>query len=134
MPMEFHLPKGLIGIEEATRFELLVNEEELPFMWIRCADQHELGFVVIEPAQFVSDYDVVLNDDDVAFLDIQDADDAILFNIVTIKDGSIEAATVNMIGPIVVNRRSLKGKQVIVSNYLKYSARHPILSESAIGN
>ena len=131
-PMEFELPKGLIGFPEATRYELLINEEEAPFMWIRCVDHHELGFVVIEPSQILSDYDVELTDDDVAFLGIETAEDALLFNIVTLKDNSIESATVNLVGPIVLNRRTLKAKQVIVSNYMKYSARHPLLADSAL--
>ena len=131
-PMEFELPKGLIGFPEATQYELLINEEEAPFMWIRCVQIHELGFIVIEPSQILSDYDIELNDDDVAYLGIESAEDAILFNIVTLKDDSIESATVNLIGPIVLNRRNLKAKQVIVSNYAKYSARHPLLAESAV--
>ncbi len=131
-PMEFELAKGLIGFPEATRYELLINEEEAPFMWIRCTERHELGFIIVEPSQILSDYDVEISDDDVALLGIQNAEDAILFNIVTLKDDSIESATVNLIGPIVLNRRTLKGKQVIVSNYLKYSARHPLLAESAV--
>lgn len=133
-PMEFTLPKGLIGFEDATRYELLINEEEAPFMWIRCVDRHELGFVVVEPSSVTNDYDVELCDDDVNFLEINQANDAILFNIVTLNDEDIESATVNLVGPIVVNRHTGKAKQVIVSNYMKYSARHPVLAESALNS
>lgn len=131
-PMEFVLPGGLIGLEDATRFELLINEEEAPFMWIRAVDRHELGFVVIEPSAILSDYDVEIADDDAKNLDIKGAEDAIVLNIVTLKEDDIEAATVNLIGPIVLNRRTHMGKQVIAANYVKFSARHPLLSESAV--
>lgn len=130
--MEFELPGGLIGLEDATRFELLINEEEEPFMWIRAVERHELGFVVIEPSAILNDYDVEIADDDAKGLEIQGADDAIVLNIVTLKDDDIESATVNLIGPIVLNRRTLKGKQVIAANYMKFSARHPLLAESAV--
>lgn len=131
-PMEFTLPKGLIGFPEATRFELLVNEEEAPFLWIRCVDRHELSFIVIEPSQILSDYDVEVSDEDAKLLGITDALDAIILNIVTLcDDNSIESATVNLIGPIVINRHELTAKQVIASNYMKYSARHPLIAESA---
>ncbi len=133
-PMEFELPGGLIGLEDATRFELLINEEEEPFMWIRSTEQHELGFVVIEPAKILNDYDVEIADDDASKLDIQTADDALILNIVTLKDDDIESATVNLIGPIVLNRRTLKGKQLIAANYMKFSARHPLLAESAVAS
>lgn len=132
--MEFDLPKGLIGFEDQPRFELLVNTEELPFMWIRSASRQELGFIVIEPSQILEDYDIELSDEDVKFLEIEKAEDALVLNIVTIKDGqSIDEATVNLIGPIVISRNTLKGKQVIVSNYSKFSARHPVLKDSING-
>jgi len=131
-PMEFDLPKGLIGFQDVTQYELLVNSEELPFMWIRAIDQHELGFIVIEPSQFIDDYEIELSDDDVSALKIQRDKDVLVLNVVTIKDGeSLESATVNLIGPIVINKNTLQGRQVIVSNYNKYSARHPMLAESA---
>ena len=131
-PMEFVLEKGLIGFQDVTQYELLVNSEELPFMWIRAMERHELGFVVIEPSQFMDDYEIELSDDDVSALEIQDEKDALVLNIVTIKNGeSLESATVNLIGPIVINKNTLQGRQVIVSNYHRFSARHPMLSESA---
>ncbi len=132
-PMEFDLPKGLIGLPEATRFELLINEEEAPFMWIRCVDHPELGFIVIEPSAIVSDYDVEITDDDARYLGIEQPEDAIILNIVTLKDDEmIESATANMIGPVVVNRHEMKAKQVIAANYMKFSAKHPLLAESAV--
>lgn len=133
-PMEFELPSGLIGLENATRFELLINEEEEPFMWIRAVDQHELAFVVVEPSKILNDYDVEIADDDANKLDIHSAEDALILNIVTLKDDDIESATVNLIGPIVLNRRTLSGKQLIAANYMKFSARHPLLSESAVAS
>jgi len=133
-PMEFELVGGLIGLEEYTRYELLINEEEEPFKWIRSVDHHELGFVVIEPSSILNDYDVEIADDDAAKLEIESAEDVIILNIVTLKDDDIESATVNLIGPIVINRRTLRGKQLIAANYMKFSARHPLLSESAVAS
>lgn len=131
-PMEFELPKGLIGFPDIAKYELLINQEEQPFMWIRAVERHELAFIVIEPSQILSDYVIELADDDVKSIGIEKAEDALILNIVTVKDGAaIETATVNLIGPLVLNRRTLVGKQTIVSNYMKYSARHPILAESA---
>lgn len=130
-PMEFTLPKGLIGLPDVTSFELLVNEEELPFMWIRGIERHELGFVVIEPSQILKDYIIEIGDEDVAALEIEDADDALVLNIVTIPNSdSLESATVNLIGPLVVNKKTLVGRQVITCNYQKYSSKHPILQDS----
>lgn len=130
-PMEFTLPKGLIGLSDVTQFEMLVNEEELPFMWIRSIDRHELGFVVIEPSQILNDYIIEIGDEDIAALDIQDPNDALVLNIVTIPNGeSLESATVNLIGPLVINKKTLVGRQIITCNYNKYTSKHPILKGS----
>ncbi len=133
-PMEFKLSKGLIGFPEETEFELLVNTEELPFMWIRSSTNHELGFIVLEPSQFLADYEIEIADDDAEELDIHSFDDALILNIVTLRGGDdLESATANLVGPILLNRNSLMGKQVIVSNHTKYSTKHPILSNNDNG-
>ncbi len=131
-PMEFTLAKGLIGFPDVHEFELLVNAEELPFMWIRATQHHELGFIVIEPSQFLTDYEVEIADDDIDFLDIQSESDALILNIVTLSDSEdIESATANLVGPIVLNRNTMKAKQVIVSNHMKFSTKHPLLESSS---
>ncbi len=133
-PMEFRLTKGLVGFPDENEFELLVNTEELPFMWIRSTKNHELGFVVLEPAQFLTEYEIEIADDDAEELGITSFDDALVLNIVTIRgEENLESATANLVGPIVMNRNSQVGKQVIVSNHMKYSTKHPILSSNANG-
>lgn len=133
-PMEFRLTKGMIGFPDELEFEMLINEEELPFMWIRSKRNRELGFVVIEPAQFLSDYEIEVADDDAKSLGIQSAEDALILTIITIRDGGdIESATANLVAPIILNRNSMEGKQVIVSNHMKFSTKHPVLSDSVNG-
>lgn len=133
-PMEFRLTKGLVGFPDENEFELLVNTEERPFMWIRSTKNHKLGFVVLEPAQFLTDYEIEIADDDAEELGITSFDDALVLNIVTIRgEENLESATANLVGPIVMNRNSQVGKQVIVSNHMKYSTKHPILSSNANG-
>jgi flagellar assembly factor FliW len=66
-----------------------------------------------------------LSEQDVDFLGIKNADDAIVLNIVTIHASG--EATVNLKGPIILNRYTLVGKQVIPTNVQSFSLRHPIL-------
>lgn len=132
--MDIVLPSGMIGFDEITEYEVLVNFEELPFMWIRAKEQHDLAFVVVEPSKILNDYEIEICDDDVKAVGIDCEEDVMILNVVTIKDGeAIESATVNLIGPVVVNRKTFVGKQIVVSNYYKFSAHHSILSESVKG-
>lgn len=133
-PVEFQLPAGMIGFPEATRLEVILNPEELPFMWLRCVDNHALNFIVIEPHAVLQDYAIELSDDDAARLEIQRPEDLFIFNVVNFKPDQPEAATVNLIGPVLVNRVTLKGRQLIISNYADYSARHPLVASGSAGN
>jgi flagellar assembly factor FliW len=65
-----------------------------------------------------------LSELDAAFLDLNDPSEAFVLNIVTLRGPG--RATVNLKGPIVINRRTLIGKQVIPVNAAEYAIQHPL--------
>jgi flagellar assembly factor FliW len=71
-----------------------------------------------------ADYQPDLPQADVDFLGIEDPDDVSLLNIVTLHPSG--TATVNLKGPIIVNRHTLIGKQVVLANASEYSVEHPL--------
>lgn len=125
------IPDGLVGFPEYKSFELLYVPEQLPFIWLRLIGPDPLNFVVIEPGGLVPNYDVELFDEDAAFLGITGSADAMVLNIVTVKPGVQASATVNLLGPIVVNRRTRVAKQCVLANYGHYSAHYPLVDNSA---
>jgi len=127
-PQLIRLPQGLVGFPEHTGFELLYNPEQLPFRWLRLLGAEPIDFVVIEPAGVIPDYEVELFDEDASFLGIEKAGDALILNIVAVSRTTPATATVNLVGPVVVNRRTGIAKQVVVANHSRYSARHPLVT------
>lgn len=125
------LPEGLVGFPEHKSFELLYMPDQLPFVWLRLHGPDQLHFVVIEPAGIIPDYELELFDEDAALLGITDPSDAMVLNIVTVKPGATTTATVNLAGPIVVNRRTGIAKQCVLANYSRYSAHHPLVENNA---
>ena len=121
------LPNGLVGFPEYTSFELLFQADQLPFRWMRLLGPDEVHFVVIEPGGLIPDYQPELFDEDAAFLGIQDPTDALVLNIVTVTRTEPVSATVNLIGPIIINRRTGISKQVVLYNHAKYDARHQLV-------
>jgi len=117
------MPSGLLGFEDIKRFILLTNEEEAPFSWFQVLDDPSLAFLVVPPFDAVPDYQPEISDDDIKYLGIKKPSDALMYNIVTLRSGH---ATVNLKGPIVINRFTLRGKQVVLQNATKYSVRHPL--------
>ncbi len=121
---ELRLPMGLLGFERIKDYVLLANPAEAPFAWLQVKGDNDLAFVVINPFLVVPDYHPDIPEAEVEFLDLREQDDAILLNIVTVHGPN--RATVNLKGPIVINRHTLVGKQVVLANATDYSVRHPL--------
>jgi flagellar assembly factor FliW len=121
---DIRLPMGILGFEQMKDYLLISNPEEEPFRWLRVKDNPALAFVVIEPFLVSSDYSPDIPQADVEFLGLKAPGDAVLYNIVTVHPN--QSATINLKGPVVINRRTGVGKQVIIANAHEYSVRHPL--------
>lgn len=140
--LELHLPFGLIGLRHLTHFELEPAEEGMVFQILRAtgtpgnggASEGEgaaLEFVVAEPAALVESYQVALRDEDVESLRISQPSDALFLNIVSVHSLDPQHITVNLVGPIVVNRSTLIGQQVIIENSTEFSVEHVLVDQRA---
>ena len=123
---ELSLPQGLFGFPEIRSMELVFDKAELPFMWLREKKQDGLAFVVLEPSGVVPSYSVEISDADVQVLGITGSEDTMILNIVTISPEHPGKISLNLVGPIIVNRLTLVAKQCIINNHEEFSARHMI--------
>ena len=118
------MPLGLLGFEQIKEFALLADPAEQPFAWLRVAENKSLAFVVIDPFVVFPDYKPEIPESDVEFLGIKESSDALLLGIVTVHDRN--RVTMNLKGPVVINRNSHIGKQVIIANSADYSVEHQL--------
>jgi len=118
------IPAGLLGFEQIKDYVLFVNPDEQPFAWLQVQDNAALAFVVVDPFIVKPDYQPDIPVLDVEFLGLKKSEDALLLTIVTVHNA--KRATVNLKGPIVINRHTHIGKQVIISNAGDYSVQHPL--------
>ena len=84
-------------------------------------DNADVGFVVVPPWVFYPDYEFDLDDATAEHLGLEVADDAIVLAVVTLRDRPDEA-TLNLLGPIVVNRHTHDAAQVVLPT-TSYSVR-----------
>jgi flagellar assembly factor FliW len=124
------LPFGLVGFPDHQRMELVYLPEQLPFLWMRVYGPTPLHFVVIEPGNFLSDYEPELFDEDAAALGLSRPEDALVLNIVCVQPGNPLETTVNLVGPVIINRCTGIGKQVVLANHGRFSAHHPLLGKT----
>lgn len=118
------LPLGLLGFERYKRFALVSSPEEAPFLWLQVVDDADLAFLVVSPFAVDADYSPDIPEADAQFLGLKNPHDALVYNIVTLhKQGP---ATVNLKGPVVINRHTFIGKQVVPLNAADLSLRHPL--------
>ena len=119
-----HLPMGLLGFEQIKDYVLVSNVGEEPFFWLKVEDSSALAFVVVDPFLILPDYRPDIPQVDVEFLGLQKPEDACVLGIVTVHGPT--HATINLKGPVVMNRHTRIGKQVIIANAAHYSVQQPL--------
>jgi flagellar assembly factor FliW len=121
------ITEGLYGFEHARRFCLVDHNPDSPFRWLQSVDSPGLAFVVVNPYDFFANYEVELDDQESEALELRSPQDAVILNLVTLGKSAAET-TANLVGPIVLNAKSRKAKQVVLANQV-YSTKHPLLPE-----
>lgn len=122
---DVRLPMGLLGFEGMKDYLLIANPAEEPFGRLQVKGDTSIAFIVLNPFLIVPDYHPDIPEADVEFLGLSDPQEAMVLNIVTIHAQG--RATMNLKGPIVINRNTGIGKQVVISNGAEYSVQHPLL-------
>ncbi len=125
----FHFPLGLIGLPDLQHLEL-VRPSESAFLWLNSLEDPDFRFVVIEPGGVIDDYEIEISDDDLASIGCRAVGEALLvLNLVTVRSLNPRHVTVNLAGPLIVNRETGIGKQIVVLNCARYSTSHPLIKE-----
>ncbi len=121
-----HFRDGIPGFPEQRRFRLVDLSDEGAFQVLESVDDEHVAMIVAVPWLFFPDYSPELSDDDQRDLGITSPEDAVVFCPVTL-DVEAEKAWMNLLGPFVVNIRSLEGRQVVLSR------EEPIRAPIALG-
>ena len=82
------------------------------------------GFHRFRAWGIIPEYSVEVSDADVNVLGITGPEDTMILNIVTLPPDQVGKISLNLVGPIIINRRTLVGKQCIINNHEEFSARH----------
>ena len=126
VPAVLEFPEGLPGFPSVRRFELGELDNMAPFCVLKSLDMPGLQFVVVPPGALFENYVIEVPEDDVAGLELAQADDALVLVIVTVS----QPPTVNLLGPVVVNRRTGRSRQVVLIGS-GYEVRTPL---AAVGS
>jgi flagellar assembly factor FliW len=129
---QFLMPEGLIGLPDFKKFQLIVDPESLPFVVLHSTEGDSIQIPALEPVGFVENYKLNINDEDAELLGLKGADsNPLILNVATIKSFEPQKVTLNLAAPIIINRRTRVGKQVLLINYQDYSTAHVLIDETA---
>jgi len=121
------LVEGLLGFSECTRFAMFSDELGEPFKWMQSLDNQALAFVVVDPAVILPSYKFSLQRDKIKALEVDKAEDLQVYVIVTMAANILDI-TVNLQGPVVVNKHNRIGMQIVL-NDPAFSTRHPLFTD-----
>lgn len=122
-------PEGLYGFENETEFGLLPFDPnvECPLKWFQSLNNPDLAFVVTDPLIYVANYKAQLSAAEKALIGASGKDTLCTLVIVTIPK-NLAKMTANLVAPLVINTRTLVGRQFVLSNP-EYDTAHYLLPE-----
>ncbi|MER7002590.1 flagellar assembly protein FliW [Dactylosporangium sp. NPDC000555] len=104
------------GFPDDRRFVLVRLDDAGVLYALTSVDSAGLRFLVVPPAQFFPDYETEIDDDTLAALGATDQADLLVLLVVTAGESGAEDATANLMAPIVLDRRSRRAVQLILSH------------------
>ncbi|MDO6846509.1 flagellar assembly protein FliW [Priestia megaterium] len=114
--------QGIPGFLEETEFVILPLPEAEAFQVLQSIQTKELAFIITDPFQFFLDYDFQLEPQEIEKLQLQQAEDAAVYVLLTMSD-SVEKITANLQAPVIINTKQQLAKQVILMN-TSYETKH----------
>jgi len=117
--------RGIIGFPGSRRFFLL-DYKDTDLKWLQAADDPDLAFLMVDPLKVFADFRVDVSAVEREILGVRDSGDCKVFCILNIvSDGDEKKASLNLLGPIVINPVGMRGLQLVMEKS-RYSAQEPV--------
>jgi len=121
--------EGIFGFSELKTFVILYDgaEEGNPFAWLQSVQEKDVCLPMISPMFWFQEYAPDVDDELVASIGDLDPSALDIYTIVVIPD-DIKDMTTNLKAPIIVNRDTKLGMQVIVNDD-EYNIKHNLYEQ-----
>jgi flagellar assembly factor FliW len=124
-------PDGLVGCHDWKNFVVMIDDgdEELPVAVLQSLDDPSISLLVTDPKFIEPSFLPQLSAQDAAELGLDDGTQPVVYCTLSTGDGWL---TANLLGPLVLNPTTRRGKQVI-SVGSDYSTRYRVAPLGAAG-
>lgn len=106
---------GLIGCPTWRNFVLEPEAAGAHIHTLRCLDEDGIALYVADPFIIRPDYEFEIGDSDAEALGITDPGDVLVLVVLTVRADPPEI-TANLIGPLLVNNRTGRGRQLVLTS------------------
>ena len=117
--------EGLIGFPAAKRFILVESESLSPFRILKCVDDPNIGFLVLNPRSVINTYERSIPKECWRSLEVVDKSDRLTL-VISIIGKDPQESTANLQAPLLINHRKMLGKQLILTS-ARYSVTQKLL-------
>ncbi len=124
LPRAILFEEGLVGCPTWRHFVLEPDAAGPAIQLLRCLDVEGVALYVADPFTIVPDYEFEIADADAEALELSDPRDALVLVVLTVHTQP-PAVTANLLGPLVVNVRTGRGRQLVLGSS-DYSVRHVV--------
>jgi flagellar assembly factor FliW len=107
--------QGLIGLRTCRRWVVLADGQNAALGWLQSLDDPETALGVVSPRRFVADYQLRVNRQDLAPLQLASTRDA---QVVVVVSRHPEGLALNLRAPLIINVEGRRGRQVIAKDPL----------------
>ncbi len=112
---EVNFGNGLTAFEDIKTFTYKKEVRLKPFIYMHSTVNPNISFVCVDPFILTPSYRVTLTEETLVRLDIQDKNDILVLCLVSVgKD--MYTTTANLMAPLVINTKMMKGEQVILED------------------
>ena len=105
----------ILGFGSLNKFAMIVHEEGSPFHWLQSLDDGTIAFIIVDPFLIKPDYEPEIDDQALAMLEVEHAQDVNLKAIITIRSQPVKI-TANLRAPLVINKHKKLAGQVILED------------------
>lgn len=117
-------PQGIPGFETYHHFVIIRLDEENPLACLQSLDDSRVHFIIISPFVIHLNYEFKIEATDQSEIGIQAEKEVEVWSMVTGNE-NIQEATINLLAPIIINKRNRQAKQIILHNSA-YRTKHAI--------
>lgn len=125
-----HFQNGILGFPDLKRFIIADDPADIsmPFKWLISVENPETVFLITDPGIFFKDYVFDLPESERQAIGVKSEDDVSVITILTVP-ADPKKITANLRGPLVINWKTLIGRQVILEN-TSYTTKHFIFVQA----